>query len=92
MAPENTDFSFATPVEGEALLLPTLERLRTLYTGAYARGATFTTTLVPEGEYLELGKCTFTGAAGYELFPGGGDPYPIRASEQWSKLGAHYDL
>ena len=41
-APAHTDFSFLSPVEGEALFLPALERLQTLYPGAYARGSTST--------------------------------------------------
>ena len=33
-APAHTTFSFSSPVEGEALFLPALERLQTLYPGA----------------------------------------------------------
>ena len=41
-APAHTNFSFSSPVEGEAQFLPALERLQTLYPGAYARGSTST--------------------------------------------------
>ena len=44
MATKNTDFSFLMLVEGEgALFLLALKRLRTLYPGDYAQGATSTT-------------------------------------------------
>ena len=48
-APAHTNFSFSSPVEGEGLFLPLLERLQTLYPGAYSRGATST----HKGEELE---------------------------------------
>ena len=40
MAPSNTAFSLISLVEGEALFLPALERLWTLYTGAYPWSST----------------------------------------------------
>ena len=83
-----------SPVEGEALFLPSLKRLYTLYPGAYARGTTAPTPPGPEeGELgIELGARIHTGAAGViylgtrtrtraagvGLLTGGGDPYPIR--------------
>ena len=42
VAPANNAFAFASPVEGGPLFLPALERLQTLYPGAYARGTTST--------------------------------------------------
>ena len=42
VAPANTYFSFVSPVEGEPLFLPALERLQTLYPEAYARGTIYT--------------------------------------------------
>ena len=41
-APAHTNFFFSSPVEGEALFLPALKRLQTLYPVAYARGSTST--------------------------------------------------
>ena len=38
VAPANTKFSFASPVEGEPLFSIELDRLQTLYPGAYTRG------------------------------------------------------
>ena len=70
MAPENTAFSFKTPVEGETLFLPALNHLLILYPGSYAQGSTSTTPPVQEGGELQLRKCTHTGAARFELFPG----------------------
>ena len=96
VAPENTDFTFALPVEGEVLLLPALEHPQTLYPGAYTQGANSKTPPgtearkgTHEGKELELGKHTHTGAAGFDLFPGGSEPSSIRAS---GSGGAHYDL
>ena len=78
MAPANTTFYFASPVEGEPLFLPALERLQNLYPRAYNRGTTATTTLGLEGEVIPLSACTHTGVSGIDLFLGGGDPYPTR--------------
>ena len=38
--PANNTLAFASPVEGGPLFLPSIERLQTLYPGAYARGTT----------------------------------------------------
>ena len=67
VAPANTDFYFVSPVEGEALFIPSLECLWTLYLGAYAGGATYTTSHGTEdrkgpheGRELERGDRTHT--------------------------------
>ena len=78
-APSHTKFSFASPVEGEPLFLPALERLQTLYPGAYARGAT-STHGGAEFSIINLSKRTHPGAHGFNSFLGGGDPSPIQPS------------
>ena len=45
VAPANTTLPFLSLVEGESILLPTLERLRTLYPKAYDWGDTSTSDL-----------------------------------------------
>ena len=69
-------------MEREALFLPALERLQTLYPGAYARGSTST----KEGAdtvdelYAKLSARTHPGAAVKDSFLRGGDPSPTRPS------------
>ena len=70
-------------MKGEALFLPALERLQTLYPGAYARVSTSTN----EGADLELDTLdvklsarTHPGADGINSFLRGGDPFPTRPS------------
>ena len=78
-------------MEGEALFLPSLERLQTLYPGAYARGSTSTNEGAdPEMETLdvEVSVRTHPGAAGFNSFLRGGDPSPTRPS---SLVGATSD-
>ena len=77
MATAKTDFSFTLSMEVGALLLPALECLWTLYPRAYTQGATAPTPPGPEGGEMVIGKRTHTGAAGVELFLGGGYPSPI---------------
>ena len=79
----HTNFSSSSPVEGEALFLPALERLQTHYPGAYAWGSTS----MHEGAELQmetlnakLSARTHPGAAGFNSFLGGGDPSPTRPS------------
>ena len=42
VAPTNTNSYFASHVERGPLFLPALERLQTLYPGAYVQGTTYT--------------------------------------------------
>ena len=68
-------------MEGEPLFLPALERLQTLYPGAYARGSTST----HEGAEqklidVKLSARTHPGAALKDSFLRGGDPSPTRPS------------
>ena len=66
------------PVEGGALFSPALERIWTLYPGAYAWGYTYTQEITEEikrpHEGMELGALTIPGAAVKYLFLEGGDP------------------
>ena len=73
MAPANKALSFTSPMEGEALLLPALECLHTLYPGVYTRGTTAPTPPGWEGGelVLDIGAHTHTGAAGADIFLGG---------------------
>ena len=88
-APSDITFSFLSPVEGGPLFLPALERLQTLYPGAYNWGAT-STHEVAELEHLnvKLSMRTHLGTAGLSAFLGGGDPSPIQPS---SLVGAAID-
>ena len=87
VAPVNTSLSFSSPVEGESLFGPALEFLQTIYPGAYSQDDTSKATLYsPEAmncphEGRESGALTHPGATGYDLFPGRGDPSPIRSTE-----------
>ena len=45
VAPENTTLPFLSPVEGDSIFLPALERIRTLYPESYYWGATSTSDL-----------------------------------------------
>ena len=74
-ASAHNNFSFSSPVEGEALFLPALERLQALYPGAYTRSATST---LGGAEFLKiiLSEHTHLGAASFNSFLGGGDPSP----------------
>ena len=69
-------------LEGGALFLPALERLQTLYPGAYARGSTSTNEGADTVEELEikLSARTHPGAAVKDSFLRGGDPSPTRPS------------
>ena len=76
-------------MEGEALFIPVLDLLQTLYPGAYTRCATST----QEGAELQnldvkLSARTHPGAAGINSFLGRGDPSPTRPS---SLVGATID-
>ena len=75
MAPPHTKFSFSSPVEREALFLPALERLQTLYPGAYAQGSISThegAELKLENLDVKVSARTHPGAAGSNSFLGGG--------------------
>ena len=78
-APAHNSFYFSSPVEGEPRFLPALERLQTLYPGAYARGA-ISTSEGAENWFLnvKLSPLTHPVAAGLESSLGGGDPPPTR--------------
>ena len=68
-------------MEGEALFLPALERLQTLYPGAYPRGAKSTHEgAEQENLDVKLSARTHPGAAGFNSFLGGGDPSPTQLS------------
>ena len=68
-------------MKGEPLFIPALERLQTLYPGAYTRGATYTyegAELDPT--CLQLSARTHPGAAGLDSLLRGGYPSPTRLS------------
>ena len=72
MAPENTAFSFKTPVEGETLFLPALDHFLILYPGSYAQGSRSTYD-IPVGlkrphEGNNRGRRTLPGAAATDFF------------------------
>ena len=79
-------------MEGEALFLPALERLQTLYPGVYSRGSTSTHEGAEPVKFdklnVKVSARTHPGAAGFNAFLGGGDPSLTRPS---SLVGAMMD-
>ena len=77
MAPANIIVSFALPVEEEPLFFLALERLQTLYPGAYAHINTSTSEGAENLDLdVKLSARTHPGAAGSDSFLGGGNPLP----------------
>ena len=85
VAPGLSNVTFHTPEEGVSLFALDLQRICTLYPGAYAQGSTYNLESVPGGteygqkrpnEVPEVGKNVV------DLFLSGGDPSTIWAHER----------
>ena len=91
MVPANNTSSFVSPVEGGTLFLPAIERLQTLYPGAYARSTTSTSEgaelmNIDENLDVKVSVRNHPGAAVLDSSLGGGDFSPTRLSslvETW---------